>query len=379
MIIAADAREWVPGRYTGIGRFLEAIIRRSLEVKPEWQWILYQNSADIERIQDERITYRLLKRSPAPIVDQIVIPHALFRDRPDLFFSPYPKIPWRSPCPMVSTIHDVIQLTKSPEMGGLGGVKRRWTKWYYERSSRRATTIVIISNASAHEALLTLDIPREKIRIIHQSVLARYRPEIQPDDEACLERFSITRPYFMLVGNFRPHKNAAMLLRAWSQLLESHPDAKLVLAGCGDHVFGLHQLGKELGILDSIKWIESIDSRDLGALYRHAVALLQPSVKEGFGLPVVEAMTCGIPSIVSTGGSLPEVQADGLPVLEPHDIAGWAGTMRNLLDDGNERDRLAAIAVEQADRFSPERTTDRLLMLLHALKRKRFEDQARQD
>ncbi|MFC1629036.1 hypothetical protein ACFL3H_07985, partial [Gemmatimonadota bacterium] len=91
--VGVDAREWVPGRFTGIGRFLEAVIRRALEVRPDWQWILYGNSDPVERLPSDQVVYRILTGGITPYVDQVVLPRAIGRDAPDIFFSPYPKTP----------------------------------------------------------------------------------------------------------------------------------------------------------------------------------------------------------------------------------------------------------------------------------------------
>lgn len=364
VLVGVDAREWVKGKQTGIGRYLETILQRALEVRPGWRWVLFVGKDCEERIVSDRIEYHLLPTLPAPLVDQISIPAALRKKRPDLFYSPYIKGPWRAPCPTIVTVHDLIQLRLPPERGGIGGLSRIWFRSYLGRSLRQATAVVSVSSASAADAIELMGVPGEKIEVIYEEPGSVFSAVTEPGDVGILEGLGIGRPYCLVVGNFKSHKNIRMLLHAWSMAVDTPGDAHLVMVGRGEGVAALRELASELGIAERLNWVGSIPESDLAVLYRNAVTLLQPSLLEGFGLPVLEAMSCGTPALVSSGGSLPEVQGEAGPVLDPDDAEAWSRAIVRILSDETERNRLAEGALRRASEFSAENTTDRLIHLL---------------
>ncbi len=134
-----------------------------------------------------------------------------------------------------------------------------------------------------------------------------------------------------------------------------------MLAGAGPDRERLQALAGELEITDRVVWTGGIDDDVLAELYRNAKALLHPSVIEGFGLPVAEAMALGTPVVVSSGGSLPEVAGGAAPVLVADDVEAWAGEMKRFLTDDAYRDDWVAKVRVRARDFTPEQTTDRLL------------------
>lgn len=362
--IAVDAREWARGRHTGIGRFLEEVVRRGLDVRPEIEWILYVSSDHEQRVAADNVSYRGLPPGPVPWVDQVALPRMLRRKPPALFFSPYVKVPWRTPCPSVCTVHDLLPLTLPPREGGLRGPHRRWFAWYARRCLNSASAIVTVSASSACEIERSLGTPRTPVYVIFEAPAEAFRrrggrPELEVRSE-----FDLEGPYLLAVGNYSPHKNIGMLLRAWAAVIRSGTVGTLVLAGGGGGADSLKRLAGTLGIEERVRWTGRVPGELLPGLYRSARALLQPSYSEGFGLPVVEAMASGTPVVVSDRGSLPEVVGDAAPILDPDDVDGWADAMRAMLEDASYRERWAAAAAGRSGDFTPETTTDRLLDLL---------------
>lgn len=365
LLIGVDAREWIQDRQTGIGRYLEGVIQRALAIRPGWKWVLFQHRSDARRIKAESVSYRDLDRGPSVYVDQVVLPKYLKRERPDLFFSPYPKSPWNAPCPVVVVVHDLHPLSLDPAQGGLSGLRRHGFSLYIRNSVRRASRVVTVSQASARDIHRYLDLPEERIDIIYLAVDFIFSREFsERNSEVCKGYGLAGVPYFLSVGNMKPHKNLATLIRAWSCVESIRFSAILAIAGSGPHESDLKMLARTLGIHDRIRWLGHVPDKDLPALYRNAVALLQPSIIEGFGLPVAEAMACGTPAIVSDGGSLPEIVGDVMPVLSPLDEEGWARTLERLLLEPVYREQLARAAHERANAFRLEETTDRMLALL---------------
>jgi len=296
MRIGVDAREWVSGRQTGIGRYLETLLGRAGETRPEWRWVLYLHAGYERRLQTENIEYVQLPQGPAPLVDQIHLPGALRADPPDLFFSPYQKGPWRTPCPLIVVVHDMRPVVLPRRWGGLRGFRRRWYLWYTRRSTRKASRVVTVSRASAEDMKRYLRIPEEKIAVIHES--ADRGIAEGGLDRAVLTDLGLKGPYLLAVGHLRPHKNQEVLVRAWAGVERYPGDARLVLVGSGPDRARLQALADELSAADRIVWLERADNQTLSTLYRESSALLQPSIIEGFGLPVLEAMASGTPAVV---------------------------------------------------------------------------------
>lgn len=368
--IGADGREWVRGRQTGIGRYLENIVRRALKLKPDWRWTIFMGARSEQRVQNESVSYVSLPGGPTPLVDQVGLPRMLRRASPDLFFSPYIKCPWSAPGPVVCTVHDLIQLRLPPSEGGLKGPGRAWFRYYARRSLASATAVVSVSRASADDAATLLEADESTITVIHNQVGALFTPgrdSVAGETGAAGDSAAdgeLPDPYFLAVSNFRPHKNIEALFRTWTLLHELEPVPALALVGHGDRRESLARLAESLGVSDHVIWLGPKDDAELLDLYRGAAALLQPSYLEGFGLPVAEAMACGTPAIVSDRGSLPEVQGDAGPILDPDDHQGWADAVNELVMDSEVRARAARHSLEQVERFRPEQTTDRILELL---------------
>jgi glycosyltransferase involved in cell wall biosynthesis len=362
MRIDVDAREWVRGRQTGIGRYLETMLRRAGETRPQWQWTLYLQADGEQRLESERIEYVELPGGPTPLVDQIHIPRRLRRNPPDLFFSPYQKGPWSAPCHVIVVVHDMHPLVLPPRWGGLHGPGRRWFYWYTRRSVKKAARVVTVSRASARDIEEYLHIPKEKMTVIHESVdpvIGESRRSLE-----ILNQLELRGPYLLAVGHLRPHKNQETLLKAWARVEERPEDARLVVVGSGPDRERLRAVAEEQRVEERTVWIDHAGDEMLSALYQEATALLQPSIIEGFGLPVLEAMASGTPVVVSSGGSLPEVVADAAPVVAPQDVDGWAVEMSRMLRDPGYRDSWKGRAIERAGAFAPEKTTDRLLDLI---------------
>ena len=363
MRVGVDAREWAPGRHTGIGRYLETILRRALDTRPAWQWTLFLHPGYERRVTDDSIAYLEMPVVATPLVDQRTIPKLLRGDPHDLFFSPYPKGPWNAPCPTIVVAHDMHPLVLPPGRGGLSTLPRLWFRWYIGKSARRASRVVTVSEASARDIVDCLGVARDRLTVIHEEVDPEF---LGLRSEGTFEALGVRSPYFLAVGRICPQKNQETILRAWARMDGDADRAQLVFAGSGPDRERLESLTGELGVSARVVWTGGVADDALAELYRGATALLQASVIEGFGLPVAEAMAMGVPVIVSSGGSLPEVTGGAGPVLAADDIEAWATEMRRFLADDVYRNDWVTKVRARASDFSAEKTTDRLLDLIEA-------------
>ncbi len=367
--IAVDGREWLPGRQTGIGRFLEDLLDRAVQRDGGPGWHIYLAPEGETRLEAANLTYEHLPHLPAPLVDQLVLPARLSANPPDLFFSPYIKLPWRLPCPGVATVHDLMLLSLSPADGGLSQPRRTWFRWYTRRSLRRADLIVTVSEASRREIAEQIGPLDTPIEVIPEPAGRAFREGGGLSGEQVRTRLEIAGPFLMTVGNFSPHKNLALLVRAWADLQAEGIAGDLIMVGAGEGREAIRELVRSLGVEKTVHFPGRVDDDELPALYRETTGLLQPSLSEGFGLPVVEAMACGAPVVVSDRGSLPEVAGEAGQVLDPTDRTAWAAAMRDLLTDPELRRWRAEAALDRAGQFTPENTTDRLLERIESVMR----------
>jgi glycosyltransferase involved in cell wall biosynthesis len=220
---------------------------------------------------------------------------------------------------------------------------------------RRATAVIATSESTRRDLVHRLGLPGDRVHTVHLGIdHDLYRP---------VERRRLDEPYVLFVGTEHPRKNLGRVLEAFAALKAggAHPQLKLVKAGGpgkAEWPFrdATERRVRELGLEDDVVFTGRIPDEDIVALYSGAVCLVFPSLYEGFGFPVLEAMACGCPVVTSTASSLPELAGDAALLVDPRDPGAIADAMRLLVEDGGERRRLVARGRRRAARFTWERT-----------------------
>jgi glycosyltransferase involved in cell wall biosynthesis len=247
--------------------------------------------------------------------------------------------------PVVATVHDLFPLTAPELMTGRGArLTRAGLDWI-----RRHAALVMVPSGTVEAQCIDRGFTAERLRVVP------WGAEVSvPDDgdvDAVLRRHGITRPYVLFAGTLEPRKNVPALLRAMSLL--ARPDVTLVLAGPTG--WGA-SLTEDLAAVPSpVVHAGFLDAADLSALQRGAAAFCFPSLAEGFGLPVLEAMAAGAAVVTSSGTATEEVAGDAALLVDPHDVPGLADAIAVLLDDPARAAVLRSRAVGRAEGFRWDR------------------------
>ncbi|MBN1179119.1 MAG: glycosyltransferase family 4 protein, partial [Anaerolineae bacterium] len=280
--------------------------------------------------------------------------------RADVAHVPYWAPPMAPRVPTVVTIHDLIPLLLRPYRGG--PPVRLYTA-LVSATAERAALVLTDSEASRQDILTHLDLPPERVRAIPLAVGAGFTPEPTPEDGAIRRRYGLPARYVLYLGGFDVRKNVETALRTytWAGPLIGD-DCPLVVAGRlpehdTDFAPDPRRQARELDLDPAwVRFPDPVAEADKPAVYRGAAAFVFPSRYEGFGLPPLEAMACGVPVVGSQAASLPEVVGDGGVLLPPDDAAGMAGALIQLATDSSFHAALRRRALAQAARFSWEHT-----------------------
>jgi glycosyltransferase involved in cell wall biosynthesis len=284
--------------------------------------------------------------------EQRELPRLIERERIDVCHGAHFAVPLRCPVPRVATVHD-LTFYRLP---------RRYSRrhrWYYRAlafSAARAERIIVPSKAVAGDAVRYLSYPPERIRVIAEAArsgLAPASPEAV--DELCT-RLRIERPYLLCVGTAEPGKRAIDAVRALGELREHGVRAQLVLAGNpGRLTHALQHQAELLGLGDAVRSPGYVQDSDLAALYSGATALVFPSLYEGFGLPPLEAMTCGTPVIAARAPAMTEVLEGAALFVPLRDPVAIAKSAAELLQRPALRSEWSGRGSDHAAGFSWER------------------------
>jgi glycosyltransferase involved in cell wall biosynthesis len=286
--------------------------------------------------------------------EQVELPRLLRRHQADLLHSPHFNIPLARPCPTVVTIHDVIYLACKQDLPS------RLGRLYYHAmmaaSVRRADRVITVSEFSKREIVRYLKADPAKIDVIHSGVDPGFQHVIdRPQMDSVLSRYGIDEDYILYTGIYRPRKNHAGLVRAFRELLGSGTRAKLVIAGPLDQreaEADLRQLGRELGIADKIILTGFVPDSDLPSLYSAARVYACPSLYEGFGFTVLEAMACGVPVVCSAATSLPEIAGDAALYADARKPQEFAAALWRAFHETELRGELIEKGLDNVRRFS---------------------------
>lgn len=288
----------------------------------------------------------------------------MFQAPPDVLFVPAHSLPLWSPAASVVTVHD-LGYRRLPESHRLGS--RLYRLWSTRLSIRAATRIIAVSDATRRDLIELEGVSAERIRVVYHGV----DPSLAPVDDplvirATRDAHGLPSRYFLYVGTLQPRKNLQRLIRAHRELIDSDPGAPaLVLAGqVGWRAEPILAEARRSDSLERVRLLGYVEREHVAALLSGAVAFVFPSLYEGFGMPVVEAMACGCPVMASTTSSLPEVVGDAALLVDPLDVHGMAEGMGRLAREPDLRASLRARGFERVKRFSWERAARETLAVL---------------
>lgn len=282
------------------------------------------------------------------------LPRAASRAQVDVLHAPAYTAPLWSRAPVVLTIHDV-SYALHPEWYPY---RRDWMRRaFYRSSAHAASQIVTVSNFSAREIATAYDIPLDRITIAPLGVDGGFSPG---EGESLDLRAGVATPFVLHVGDLHERRNLGVALEAVIEARRhfgASSTLALVLAGVDRGVTeGLRAIASNAGISDALVHLGTVSEERLRALYRSAAAVVYPSLYEGFGLPVLEAMASGTPVIASHAASIPEVLGTAGVLLDPLDVRGWTDAIVAIVNDEPLRARLREAGLARAGEFTWART-----------------------
>jgi alpha-1,3-rhamnosyl/mannosyltransferase len=380
MKIAIDAR-WIFQEISGIGAYTRELIRHLARIDKDNTYVLFFDHA---ALLDRTIAETGLRNVPSfstrrlpfgvfSIRNQLQLPGILNRQGIDIFHSTNYMVPLlafpkgrrhRTRC--VATVHDVIPML-FPRLVPRSRKARLYPiyRWLMRQVGARADVIITDSNAARADILKHLCIgDASKVKPVYCGVSDRFRPAPRPPVT------DASRPRTLLyVGRADPYKNLAAVIRALPDIRKQCPfPVTLTLAGSPDPRYPEAQdLAAALNVRDGIRWTGYLSDEALMAAYHQADLLVHPSLYEGFGLQVVEAMASGLPVVCSNAGSLPEVVGDAAITVDPHDSAALARRVIEVLTDAALAARMSEEGVRRAAQFTWERTAAETLAIYREL------------
>jgi glycosyltransferase involved in cell wall biosynthesis len=347
----------------GIGRYMKCLVEAVLSMDTDYEFLLIvpPNQADVIDVPAAGMETVVSSAKYYSIREQIELPRILRRYHVDLLHSPHFLLPLIGPCPAVVTIHDVIYLACKEDLPS------RLGRLYYHAmmaaAVRLAKRVIADSEFSKRDIVRYLGADPAKIEVIYPGVSRDFQPINDSDMlRAVRDRYDIKREYVLYTGIDRPRKNHAGLLRAFQKFLALGADADLVLAGpLQKGKRQLLNLAGELGISARLKLTGIVDDGELRALYSGARVYACPSLYEGFGFTVLEAMACGAPVVCSSETSLPEVGGDAAFYANARDPEEFGEALFRVFTDSTLRAALMTKGTENLRRFCWQRAAAQTL------------------
>lgn len=339
--------------YTGMGTYTLGLVKALVSLIEEDEIVLlgYGSRPDITPagIRWEAIPRRLTGRWGTWLNHQIFLPRVVSDLNLDVLHMPgvnmrlsRPGIPFRTSCPMVVTIHDMIPLVYYGRSGPPLPWRLRFGHWLALQASKRAAAVITVSETSRNDILAHLPSISDRIHVVHNGLdILRLA-----DDEqqiAILERSGIQSPYIFYAGSYEPRKNLLGAVKAYQQALSlcQLPDLVLLVERESGHREETLRKINESGIATRLHFVHSLTEDELAALYCGATLFLYPSHYEGFGFPPLMALACGIPVVASDRGSLPEILGDSVRYVNPDSIAAMSETIVDLINHPQVAQELA--------------------------------------
>lgn len=365
MIIVIDGRLWFE---SGIGRYIRNLVTnlRNIDKENEYKILLLKKDLDKIKLGDnfQKIEADFRWYS---LAEQYSLPKILKKLQPDLVHFPHFNVPISYKGKYVVTIHDLIHQhfptraasTRNPLIYKM---KKYGYKRVFDSAVKNSLKIITPSEFVKGQLEHEWSVDRSKIVVtpegVDDSILNITRSLGRKEADSVLGKFNINGSYIFYIGNAQPHKNIFELIDAFRLVKQMYPDLSLVLSGPQNFFW---QKIKDKIKDKAIIFTGYINDEEMVALYKNAECFVMPSLEEGFGIPVLEAMACGCPVVSSQNGSLPEVGGDGAVYFDPNNIEDMAEKISKVLDDKGLRRNLIEKGLKRYKEFSWQKMAEQTL------------------
>ncbi|MBI4049194.1 MAG: glycosyltransferase family 4 protein [Candidatus Doudnabacteria bacterium] len=368
MTIGIEAERANLPQKTGVEVYAAELIKNLARQDAKNDYVLYFRSQPQDWFQQLPPNFKL-KVIPFPkFWTQLRISWEILWHPVDVLAILASALPIWHPANSVVTVHDVAWKL-FPE--AFTPFMRRYLEWSTSFAVRSASKVIAVSESTKRDLVKYYQINPEKIEVIPLAAGEQFRPQSYEQSQPILDKFGLVyQKYILFVGTMQPRKNIPRLVEAFIRLKQkNHIEEKLVIVGKKGWLWQpIEKKIAEGGLGQAVKVLDYVTDEDLPALFSGASVFTLPALYEGFGIPPLEAMACGVPVVVSNVSSLPEVVGDAGILVDPNSVDSIAEGLLKGLTDKEFKASMVQKGLEQAAKFSWEETARKTLVLLESLK-----------
>jgi glycosyltransferase involved in cell wall biosynthesis len=361
MIIGIDGNEANVERKVGIGEYAYELLKQFSKLSNQnIKFVVYLKSSPRVDMPPPSSTFRYKIVTPTKMWTQIALPISLFfGKRPDVFFTPSHYAPRVSPVKTVISVMD-LSFIRFPELFAKKDLYqlKNWTAY----SARNAKRILTISLSSKNDIINEYKKDAKSVVVTYPGI----KPSLTLNKNIKMndlnKKFGINKEYILFVGTLQPRKNIAKLVEAFSKI---DKDIQLVIVGKKGWLYEeILSAPAKYNVEEKVKFLDFVTDEELPDLYKNALCFVLPSLYEGFGLPVLEAMKNGCPVITSNVSSLPEAGGDAAEYFDPENVDEIAKKIEKVIADKKLREEMIKKGYQQVKKFSWEKTAKDTLKVL---------------
>jgi glycosyltransferase involved in cell wall biosynthesis len=356
----------------GIGTYLEGLLAALAEFDPPGGLVVLVTAEGRHLLPDLPAEWRILEVEAAgySVKEQLAVPWSALRAGVRVLHVPHYVIPLLWPGRLVVTVHDIIHVLFPEFLPNRLGFA--YARAMIRAAIRRGRWVVAASQTTAQDLRRFFGASEHRLRVIPNGVLPVFTQPGKPEDDAAIRgRLGVEGPYLLHVGNHKPHKNAEGVLKSYQMLVHEHSDAvpPLLFVGGFPADGTLARRARAMSMGPRVRCLGHVERKELAALYRGAQAFVYPTLYEGFGLPVLEAMACGAPVVAGDVAAVREVAGDAVLRVNPRDTVALAAALRRVIEQGDLRAQLAERGRRRAAGYDWKSAASATLALYQAVQR----------